>query len=109
MSLTDHTEQQAFDTQLDAFFGLVPELEDVDIDQELDLDLQVTIVDEPPQTIYASGTCGGCPKPSDPGSTCQFTCQNTCGGTCSPPSCGGTCDASVCVCPTDACSGFFCF
>jgi hypothetical protein len=81
---------------------------DLDLDTELDLDLRVTVTDAPAPTIYASGTCGGCPKPSQPGYTCQFTCQNTCGGTCGG-SCGGTCDYSVCSCPSDDCSGFFCF
>lgn len=109
MSLMDRTESQTYDAQLDAYFAMVPELEETDDERELDLDLRVTIIDRLPQPIYASGTCGGCPKPSDPGYTCQFTCQNTCGGTCSPPSCGGTCDASICVCPSDDCSGFFCF
>lgn len=94
------------ETDLRELLGI--DASDLDLESELELDLRVTVGDAPLPKIYASGTCGGCPKPSDPGYTCQFTCQNTCGGTCGG-SCGGTCDYSVCVCPSDDCSGFFCF
>ncbi len=74
-------------------------------DDEFDLDVRFSsVVVQHERT--ASGSCGntcGCSN------TCNFTCTNTCGGTCSPPSCGGTCEESICQCPTDGCSGFFCF
>jgi hypothetical protein len=60
-------------------------------DDEFDLDVRIAepwFGDAP--GIRASGTCGGCPDPSEPGSTCHFSCQESCGGQCtSQADCGG--------------------
>lgn len=52
-------------------------------DDEFDLDVQIFPSDDwgSPE-MGASGTCGGCPDPSDEGSTCKFSCPHTCGGQC---------------------------
>ncbi len=63
-------------------------------DDEFDLDVQIfPSHDTDPVEVLASGTCGGCPEPSDEGSTCKFSCPHSCGGQCTytigDPECAG--------------------
>lgn len=65
------------------------ELSDCDaLDREHDFDLDVRIHIAPgwspdKEPVHASGSCGGCPKPTEVGSTCtqQGSCPPTCGYT----------------------------
>jgi hypothetical protein len=64
-----------------------------DLDDEFDLDVRVSPAWYPNSPdIHASGTCGGCPDPSDEGSTCKFSCPPSCGGNCTYNPADSRCD-----------------